>query len=118
MEKALFALSLLLGIIFLWTGFSKLIFNKQKLDQMGMKGFNGLPSGLIKLIGLAEVVGALVLIFSRFILLPGLIVKVVLLGFSILMISATVFHLRRKEYQQSITTQFLLVISLFIMIFI
>ncbi|MCL6523929.1 MAG: DoxX family protein [Thermoflavifilum sp.] len=116
MEKAYFSLALIMGIIFLWTGSTKLIFHQRKLERIGMRGLTFLPAYLIKFIGLAELTGSLILILSLFIVLPKWWVGTCSLGFSILMIAATIFHIKRKEYPNVFITLFLLASSLFLLI--
>ncbi|MHA7129286.1 DoxX family protein [Algoriphagus namhaensis] len=110
------ALQIILGLIFLFTGTIKLITPKEKLASKGVTGFDNIAPQWIKTLALAEIAGALVLLIFCIPGLPLLPVKIAVIGFAILMISASYHHLKRKEYKNIVVTLILLTTCILILI--
>ncbi|MGN6352483.1 MAG: DoxX family protein [Parafilimonas sp.] len=117
MEKALASISIIAGLIFLFAGSLKLFIAKNKLKIWGVKGLEFAPSLFIKLLGLAEITGAAITILSLFITLPNVILKICLVGLALLMVSATIFHIMRKEFQNASMTSILVVAIICLLVF-
>lgn len=117
MEIAILSISLITGIIFCITGSLKLFIAKHKLNDVGVKGLEFLSDWQIKFLGFLELAGALLIILSTIIQVPAILLQIALVGFSILMVSATAHHVRRKEYQNTTVTVFLLVAVLLLFVF-
>jgi hypothetical protein len=117
MDKAIFSLSLILGMIFLLTGNLKLFIPKNQLESKGVKGLESLNPTFIKVLATMEIVGAILLILSLFLGLPKIILHSCLIGFALLMVGATFHHLIRSEFKNANVTVILFLAILFLIIF-
>ena len=103
MNIALWILQILLALLFLFAGGSKLVIPYDKLMEMASPDAIVLPNWFIKFIGVAEVLGALGLI------LPGLLrtrqelTPLAALGLTIIMIGAVVTTIMGDGVAMSIT---------------
>ncbi len=103
MNIVLWILQILLALLFLFAGGTKLVIPYDKLMEMGSPNAIVLPSWFIKFIGVAEVLGALGLI------LPGLLRKrqdltpLAAIGLLIIMIGAVVTTIMGDGIAMAIT---------------
>lgn len=113
MTIALTALQIIMGLIFLFTGSIKLFTPKDKLTSKGVTGFENISPTLIKWLALAEIFGAsTLLIFS----IPNFPIQISVAAFSLLMISASYHHWKRKEHKNTTVTIVIFLVCLIILI--
>ncbi len=108
----------LLAAFFLAAGLNKLAQSKAKLgESANMKWTEDFSAGTLKLIGAAEVLGALGLILSGAFGIATILVPLAATGLAIIMIGALVTHARRKEYQPLPINAVILVLAAVVAIF-
>ena len=116
MSIALWIVSGILAAAFLFAGGSKLSQPKDKLAQRGMAFVEDFTATQIRLIGLAEVLGALGLILPRATGIAEVLTPIAAVGLAIVQAGAIVVHRRRKEPKALPANIFLLTLSLFVAI--
>ena len=90
----------LLAAFFLAAGATKLTQSRRKLlANPNMKWVEDFSAGTIKLIGTAEVLGALGLILPGALDIAPILVPLAATGLGLIMIGAIITHGRRKEFQ-------------------
>ncbi|MFO0682998.1 MAG: DoxX family protein [Sandaracinus sp.] len=98
MNYALWGLQGLLALVFLAAGGNKLAQSREKLLANPMMGWaNDFSSSQIKLIGLAEVLGAIGLVAPYATGILPILTPVAALALAVLMLGAAATHARRKE---------------------
>jgi uncharacterized membrane protein YphA (DoxX/SURF4 family) len=107
-----------LAAFFLAAGANKLAQSKEKLGQnANMKWTEEFSAGTLKLIGAAEVLGALGLILPGVLGIAPVLVPLAATGLAIIMVGAIVTHVRRKEYSVLGINAVVLVLALVVAIF-
>lgn len=94
---ALWIVNAILALLFLFAGASKLARTKDALAAAGMGYVEDFSAPSIKWIGAIEVVGALGLILPLATGIAPILAPLAAVGLAIVMIGATVVHIRRKE---------------------
>jgi hypothetical protein len=98
MNTALWGLQGLLGFAFLAAGMFKLLQPKEKLTANPKLGWaNDFSAVQVKLIGLAETLGAVGLIVPRLTGILPVLTPIAAAGLVVIMIGAMATHVRRKE---------------------
>ncbi len=102
MDIATWIIGLLTAAAFLFAGTTKTVLPKRRLAAMGMAYVEDFRDGQIKLIGIAELLGAagivLGLVFRSSFAVSGLwLAFAAAVALAILMVGAVVAHRRRKE---------------------
>ena len=100
MTIVLWIVQWLLSILFLITGAQKLFAYerlKQKAKDESPSRDLGIPRGLAAFIGISEVAGAIGLILPASAGIAPVLTTLAAIGLAVIMILATIFHLRRKE---------------------
>lgn len=97
MTVTLWIINVLLALAFLAAGGMKLARPKEALVRSGMGWAESFQTGTVKLIGLAEVLGALGLILPLATDILPVLTPVAAACLVIIMIGAVATHLRRKE---------------------
>ena len=97
MNIASWIVATLLAVAFLGAGLMKLARPKDALAASGMAYVEDFTAGQIKLIGTAEVLGAVGLILPKLLDIASVLGPVAALALAALMIGAVTVHLRRKE---------------------
>jgi uncharacterized membrane protein YphA (DoxX/SURF4 family) len=87
----------LLALVFLAAGLMKVARPKEVLATSGLAWVEDFTTGPVKLIGAAEVLGALGLILPPLLNLAPVLSPIAAIALAVLMIAAVVVHLRRKE---------------------
>lgn len=87
----------LLALAYLGAGLMKLARPKEALASSGMGWTEDFTTGPVKLIGLAEVIGALGLVLPALLSVAPVLSPIAALALAALMIGAVVVHIRRKE---------------------
>jgi uncharacterized membrane protein YphA (DoxX/SURF4 family) len=108
----------LLAAMFLAAGLTKLTQDRRKLiANPNMKWTEDFSAGTIKLIGTAEVLGALGLILPGVLDIAPVLVPLAATGLAVLMLGAAITHARRKEPQSVVINAVLLILALVVAIF-
>ena len=115
MSVVLWTIQVLLALAFLMTGFMKLTQPIATLSKR-MEWTGTVSPGLVRFIGLAELLGAIGLILPMLTgILAGLTVAAAI-GLSIVMVSAAIFHLMRHEVSNVLGNVVLLILALVVVV--
>lgn len=107
-----------LAAFFLAAGLTKLTQPRAKLiANPNMKWTEDFSAGTLKLIGTAEVLGALGLILPGAFDIAPILVPLAATGIAIIMLGAIITHARRKEYPQIGINTVLLILALVVAVF-
>ena len=87
-----------LAAIFLGTGLLKLTTDRERLVQAGLLWAGDFSPGTIRLLGIAELLGAVGLIVPPLLDLAPVLVPVAATCLGLLMVGATAVHIRRREF--------------------
>jgi hypothetical protein len=99
MNVVLWIVAGLLAVAFLASGAMKLVKPKEDLVASRMPALEDLGAGEIKVIGALEVLGAVGLILPAALGIAPILVPLAASGLVLVMIGATITHLRRQEVQ-------------------
>jgi uncharacterized membrane protein YphA (DoxX/SURF4 family) len=116
MNIVLWILAGLLAAFFLAAGLTKVSQPKEKLAA-NMKWTEDFSAGTIKLIGTAELLGAIGLILPAVLDIAPILVPLAATGLAVIMIGAIITHARRKESQPIIINTVVLIVALVVLIF-
>ena len=116
MNIALWIVAGFLALAFLASGLLKLIRPKEKLAASGLAWAEDFTAGPVKLIGLAEVLGALGLILPAVFGVATILVPIAATALAVLMAGAVVVHLRRGEVLGILPSLILGLLALFVAI--
>jgi len=94
---AFWIVNALTALIFLAAGSMKVIRPKTALAEMGMAWTVDFNGGVIKLIGAAQVLGAIGMILPVLLDIAPILSPIAATGIAIIMVGAVVVHVRRKE---------------------
>jgi uncharacterized membrane protein YphA (DoxX/SURF4 family) len=111
---ALWVVSSILALAFLVAGGSKLALPKARLAKQGMAYVEDFSARQVKLIGAAEVLGAIGLIVPWATGIAPVLTPIAAVGLAVLMVGAMLTHRRRKESQPIPANAILLVGALFV----
>ena len=103
MKITLWILQGLLALVFLAAGAMKLAMPIADVND-ALSWTADLPTALVRLIGLAEVLGAVGLILPALTRIRPHLTVLAALGLALVMVGATVFHLLRGEYSAMLPT--------------
>ncbi|GAA1623988.1 DoxX family protein [Kribbella alba] len=107
-----------LAALFLVAGATKLSQSKENLGKNpNFAWTEDFSAGTVKLIGTAEVLGALGLILPAALDIAPILTPLAACGLAIIMIGAIITHVRRKEYQNAAVNTVLLILTLLVAIF-
>ncbi len=113
MNIALWVVALVLALVFLAAGLSKLVQSKEKLAPR-MAWVEDFETGPIKTIGALEVLGAIGLVVPGVTGIAPILVPLAATGLALLMIGAIVVHARRGEKQAIPVNVVLLLLAVFV----
>ncbi|MEI6361363.1 MAG: DoxX family protein [Actinomycetes bacterium] len=113
MNIALWIAAGVLAAAMLIAGITKLTSPKEKLASR-MAWTEDYSPGMIKLIGLAELLAAIGLILPAITGIAPILVPLAAVGLAIVMIGAIVVHIRRGEAKEIVPSAVFLVLALFI----
>jgi hypothetical protein len=94
----------------MYSGINKSIYSEQKLVARGQTGVEGLSLGLIRFIGVIEVIGAIGLILPVALKILPKLTMISAAGFAIIMILAARIHYKRNEPKNVINNIVLLIL--------
>jgi uncharacterized membrane protein YphA (DoxX/SURF4 family) len=118
MNVFLWILAGVLAALFVGAGANKLLNSKEKLgENANMKWTEDFSAGTLKLIGTAEVLGALGLILPGALDIAPILVPLAATGLAIIMVGAIVTHVRRKEFPQVGVNTVILILTVVLAIF-
>ncbi len=112
MNIALWALQIILGLMFLMAGFGK-AFQYEK-TKVKMPWVRVVSKGLVSFIGIAELLGGLGLILPAATGIMPVLTSIAAFGLALVMILAAIFHFSRKEYQGIVMNIIILIVALFV----
>ncbi len=115
MNSLLWVLQVLLAMVFLATGTLKLVRQKDQLVR-SMGGLEGYSQPVIRLIGAAEVLGAIGLILPPLTGILPWLTPLAAGGLVLVMVGANLTHYRRKEFPNIALTSALLVLAGLVMV--
>ena len=105
----------LLALAFLLGGFMHTFMPVERLKK-NMAWVGGVPDGLVRFIGIVEMLGALGLILPKLTNIVPQLTIVAAIGLVLVMASAAVFHATRKEYSNMGGNIVLLLLAAFIVV--
>ncbi|WP_431977679.1 DoxX family protein [Micromonospora haikouensis] len=111
MNIALWALQILLALVFAGAGLTKVAQPKEKLREK-MAWVEGVPDGAVKALGALEVLAAIGLVLPALTGIATVLTPLAAVGAAIVMAGAVVVHVRAKEYPPAAFTALLLVAAL------
>ncbi|GAA1720803.1 DoxX family protein [Kribbella yunnanensis] len=118
MNVFLWILAGVLAAFFLAAGATKLAQSRRKLlANPNMQWVEDFSAGTIKLIGAAEVLGAIGLILPAVLDIAPILTPLAAVGLAVIMLGAIVTHGRRKENQPIIINAVILVLAVVVAIF-
>jgi uncharacterized membrane protein YphA (DoxX/SURF4 family) len=108
MNIALWIIAVLLAVVFLASGAGKLILPKEKLAARGLEYVEDFSAGTVKTIGALEVLAAVGLILPATLNIAPVLVPLAAVGLVLLMVGATITHVRRHDKAQAIVVNLVL----------
>lgn len=114
MNIALWIVAGLLAAAFLAAGLMKALRPKEELAKSGLAWVEDFSPGMVKTIGVLEVLAAVGLILPAVLDIAPIFVPLAALGLVLMMIGAVVVHVRRAEFQAIAPSAVLLVLSAFV----
>lgn len=114
MNITLWILQSIIAAIFLYSGVQKSIYSERILVAKGQTGVEGLSTGLIRFIGVSEILGTIGIIVPLLIhMLP--ILTIISAGcLAAIMVPAAVIHYKRHEPKNVLTNCIVFLICVFI----
>ena len=112
MKDLLWMFAIVLTVVFLVTGYIKIF--RYELASSRMAWTKEVPRPAVVLSGILEILGALGLVLPAFIPSYGWLVAYAAIGLAILLASASVFHLIRREYDELTVVLLVLLLTAFI----
>ena len=98
MSVVLWIVQGLLALAFLLAGFVKTFMPLERLKQT-MAWINNAPPGLVRFIGIVEILGAIGLILPELTKIVPQLTIVAAIGLGLVMVLAAIFNASRKEYR-------------------
>src|ERR1700761_2492395 len=114
MNLALWIVAIILAAGFAASGLMKLLVPKGKLVNVGQGWAPGFSATSIRLIGVAEVLGAAGLILPAVTHIAPILIPLAAIGLVLVMLGAAVVHARRKETMNIAVNVVLLALAVFV----
>src|SRR5271167_3814521 len=112
MNLALWIVSIVLAAVFAGSGLMKQFVPKDKLAASGQGWAQDYSQTSIRLIGLAEILGAIGLVLPAAVHIAPILVPLAAVGLALVMVGAAAVHARRKEAPMIAVNAVLLVLAL------
>jgi uncharacterized membrane protein len=112
MNTSLWIVQGIIALLFLWIGFMKSTFSREKLTKIGMS--TDISLGTLRFIGIAEILGAIGLIVPMLTGIAPILTPIAAAALSIIMLLAAVYHFRKHENKPVAFNVLLLVLVVFI----
>lgn len=116
MTVVLWICAAVLAVIYLGTGVMKLVRSKEQLAAMGLGWTEDFSPGVVKLLGALELLAVIGLILPALLHIAPILGPLAATGLALMMIGATVVHLRRKETRMAWGTLSLVALAAFVAI--
>jgi uncharacterized membrane protein YphA (DoxX/SURF4 family) len=114
MNLTLWIIAIVLAVAFVGSGLLKLVRTKDQLVSSGFGWAEDYSPSTIRLIGVAEILGAIGLIVPALVHIAPILVPLAALGLAVVMIGAAAVHARRKEAPYVAMNAVLLVLAVFV----
>ncbi|MGE2814329.1 DoxX family protein [Mycobacterium heidelbergense] len=114
MNTALWIIAVVLAAVFFGSGSVKLVVPKDKLVTSGQGWALNVNPNSLRLIGVAEILGAVGLIVPPLVHIAPVLVPLAAIGLALVMVGATVVHARRKEIPNVAVNMVLLALAVFV----
>jgi uncharacterized membrane protein YphA (DoxX/SURF4 family) len=114
MNIFLWIAAILLAIAALGAGITKVSQSREKLQSGQMKWVEDFPGGVVKLIGVLEILAAIGLILPPLVHIAPVLTPLAATGMALIMIGAIITHVRRKENQPLPINVVLLVLAVIV----
>ena len=114
MNLALWIIAIVLAVAFVGSGLLKLVRSKDQLVASGFGWAEDYSPSTIRLIGVAEILGAIGLVVPAAVHVAPILVPLAAVGLALVMIGAGVVHARRKETPMVAMNVVLLVLAVFV----
>ena len=117
MNVVLWIVTIVLALGFLAAGTLKVVRTREQLAATGMGWVEDFSPGMVKLIGTAEILGAIGLIVPALVDVAPILVPIAATALAVVMIGAVATHVRRHELNALAPPVVLLVLSVVVAIF-
>ena len=114
MNLALWIIAIVLAVVFAASGLMKQFVPKDKLVTSGQGWAQDFSPTTIRLIGLAEILGAIGLVIPAAVHIAPILVPLAAVGLALVMAGAAAVHARRKEAPIVAMNAVLLVLAVFV----
>ena len=114
MNLALWIIAIVLAVGFTASGLMKLVRSKEQLVGSGMGWAQDFSPSTIRLIGVAELLGAIGLILPAALHIAPILVPLAAVGFVLVMVGAAAVHARRKEWPFIAVNVVLMALAVFV----
>jgi len=114
MNLALWIVTIALATVFTGSGLMKLLMPKDKLVESGQGWAQDVNQANIRLIGFAEILGAVGLIVPAVRHIAPILVPLAAIGLILVMVGAAIVHARRNEVPNIVVNVALLAMAVFI----
>ena len=114
MNLALWIVAIVLAVVFAASGLMKQFVPKDKLVTSGQGWAHDFSPTSIRLIGLAEILGAIGLVLPAAMHIAPILVPLAAVGLALVMAGAAAVHARRKEAPMVAMNAVLLVLAVFV----
>ena len=114
MNLALWIVTIALATVFTGSGLMKLLMPKDKLVESGQGWAQDVSPANIRLIGFAEILGAVGLIVPAVTHIAPILVPLAAIGLILVMVGAAIVHARRNEVPNIVVNVALLAMAVFI----
>lgn len=114
MNTILWICQIFLAVLFLYSGIMKSTQSERKLVAAGQTGVESLPQGLIRFIGISEILGAAGLIIPSISQVLVFLTPLAAFCLGVIMMMAAVVHFRRNEKKAVLLNLFILLLCLFV----
>lgn len=114
MNTILWILQALIAAVFLYSGVQKSIYSEQKLVANGNTGVEGLPTGLIRFIGISEILGTIGIILPLLLHILPILTAISAICFAVIMIPAAIIHYKRHEPKNVLNNCILFLMCVFV----
>lgn len=111
MNLALWIIAIVLAVAFAASGLMKQVVPKDKLVTAGQAWAEDFSPTTIRLIGLAEILGAMGLVLPAALHIAPVLVPLAAVGLALVMVGAAAVHARRKEMPMVAMNAVLLVLA-------
>jgi uncharacterized membrane protein YphA (DoxX/SURF4 family) len=114
MNLALWIVAIVLAAVFLGSGLMKQFVPKEKLVTSGQGWAQDVSSTNIRLIGLAEILGAIGLVLPAAVHIAPILVPLAAIGLVLVMAGAAIVHARRSEPINAVVNLVLIALAVFV----